>query len=231
MPIEAISIMYVGVGFLLVLLFCKALEIVVERAATLFVGKKKDIIDLLRMEINALNIKFDALRIKLDGQLDALKIEVNALDRKVESTAKVIEQLSLGPALPTLSRGMLVDNSSSDGQLVPEDTWTRDTLVSNASIAPTIDDSSSHDTWDRDTLVSNGSIAPTIDDSSSHDTWTRDILVSDASITRTSSQVKSEDEPSSLSRLATTLSPDVRLVSERATSRWSGIRFTRESGH
>ena len=40
MPIESMSILYLGVGFLFVVLFCKALEIIVERATILFVSKK-----------------------------------------------------------------------------------------------------------------------------------------------------------------------------------------------
>ena len=80
------------------------------------------------MELNELNIKIDALRIKLDGNLDALKIEVNALNSKLKSTAT--EQLSLVPASPT---PMLEDTRGNS-----ENTWIRDALVSETSIAPTI---------------------------------------------------------------------------------------------
>jgi hypothetical protein len=200
MPIEAISIMYVGVGFLLIVLFCKALEIVVERAVTLFVGKKKDVIDLLRMELNALNKKIDALRIELDGKLDALKIEVNALNSKLESMPT--ERLSL---VPTSQTPTLEDTWGNNG-----DTWTRDALASETSITPTVCESTSNETWTRDTLVSHAPITPTIDQGTSNDTWTRD------------AGDKSVVEPSSLSRLAVTLSPGSRLVSKRAISRRSG---------
>ena len=196
MPIESMSILYLGVGFLFVVLFCKALEIIVDRATILFVGKKdvrvtslfvdeKDVIDLFRMELNELNIKIDALRIKLDGNLDALKIEVNALNSKLESTAT--EQLSLVPASPT---PMLEDTWGNS-----ENTWIRDALVSETSIAPTIDEFTSNDTWTRDTPVSDATTAPTISQVTSNDTWTRD--VGDKSVV----------EPSSLSPLAATPSP------------------------
>jgi hypothetical protein len=209
MPIESTSILYLGVGFLFVVLFCKALEIIVERATILFVGKKdvrvtslfvgeKDVIDLFRMELNELNIKIDALRIKLDGNFDALKLEVNALNSKLESTAT--EQLSLVPASPTLE----------DTWGNSENTWIRDALVSETSIAPTIGEFTSNDTWTRDTPVSDATTAPTISQVTSNDTWTRD--VGDKSVV----------EPSSLSPLAATPSPPLLLVSKRAISRRSG---------
>lgn len=205
MPIESMSILYLGVGFLFVVLFCKALEIIVERATILFVGKKKDVrvtslfvgedvIDLFRMELNELNIKIDALRIKLDGNLDALKIEVNALNSKLESTAT--EQLSLVQASPT---PMLEDTGGNS-----KNTWIRDALVSETSIAPTIDESTSNDTWTRDTPVSDATTAPTISEVTSNDTWTRD--VGDKSVV----------EPSSLSPLAATPSPSKRAISRRS---------------
>src|SRR5262245_19314093 len=153
MPIESTSILYVGVGFLVVVLFCKAFEIIVERATILFVGKKKvrvtslfidekDVIDSLRTELNELNIKIDALRIKLDGNFDALKIEVNALNNKLESTARMTEQSSLLQALPT----PIVEDTRGNG----EDTWTRDALVNETSMAPAIGESTSKDVWTRD---------------------------------------------------------------------------------
>ena len=205
MPIESMSILYLGVGFLFVVLFCKALEIIVERATILFVGKKEvrvtslfvgenDVIDLFRMELNELNIKIDALRIKLDGNLDALKIEVNALNSKLELTAT--EQLSLVPASQT---PMLEDTWGNS-----ENTWIRDAPVSETSIAPTIDKSTSNDTWTRDRPVSDATTAPTISQVTSNDTWTRD--VGDKSVV----------EPSSLSALAATPSPSKRAISRRS---------------
>jgi len=64
--------------------------------------------------------------------LDALKNEVNALNSKLESTATV--QLGLVPASPTPMREDTWGNS--------ENTWVRDALVSETSIAPTIDEPS-----------------------------------------------------------------------------------------
>jgi hypothetical protein len=178
MPIESISILYVGVGFLFVVLFCKAVEIIVERATTLFVGKKevrvtslfvdeKDVIDLFRTGLNELNTKINALRIKLDGNLDALKVEVNALNSKLESTARMTEQSTVMPASPM---PMLEDTWGNS-----EDTWTCGALVSETSIAPTIGESTSNDTWTRDTAVSDAPIVPTISQVTSNDTFTRDV--------------------------------------------------------
>ena len=161
MPIESISILYFGVWFLFVVLFCKALEIIVERAKSLFVGKnevrvtslfvdEKDVIDLFRTGLNELNIKVNALRIKLDGDLDALKIEVNALNTKLESTARMTEQSSV---MPASAIPMLEDTWGNS-----EDTWTRGALVSETSIAPTIGESTSNETWTRDTVVSDAPI-------------------------------------------------------------------------
>jgi len=178
MPIESISVLYVGVGFLFVVLFCKALEIIVERATSLFVGKtevrvtslfvdENEVIDLFRTGLNELNIKINALRIKLDGNLDALKVEVNALNSKLESTARMTEQSTVMPASPMPMLEDTWDNS--------EDTWTRGALVSETSIAPTIGESTSNDTWARDTAVSDAPIVPTISQVTSNDTFTRDV--------------------------------------------------------
>ena len=131
MPIESISILYVGVGFLFVVLFGKALEIIVRRATSLFVGKKdvlvtnlfvgeKDL-DLFRMELNELNIKIDALRIKL---------------------SRMNEQSSLLQPLPI---PMVEDPRGNN-----EDTWSRDALVNETSIAPTIGESTSNNPGARD---------------------------------------------------------------------------------
>jgi hypothetical protein len=175
MPIEAISILYVGVGFLLVVLFCKALEIIVERATILFVGKKdvrvtslfvrEQDVDLF-IELNELNIKIDALRIKLN----ALKLEVNALNSKLESLPR--EQLSLMPASAV---PMLKDTCGNS-----EDTSNLGALVSETSIAPTIGESTSDNTWTRNTLVSDAPITPTSSQPVSNDTWTRDVDKSDS---------------------------------------------------
>ena len=155
MPAESISILYVGVGFLFAALFCKALEIIVERATSLFVAKTEvrvtslfvdDKDDLFRTGLNELNIKINALGIKLDGSLDALKIEVNALNSKLESTARMTEQSSAVGVSPTPMRENTWGNS--------EDTWTRGALVSETSIAPTIGESTSNNTWTRDPVVS-----------------------------------------------------------------------------
>ena len=158
MPIEWL---YLGVGFLFAVLFCKAVEIIVERARSLFVGKS-DVIDLylFKMELNALNKKIDALRIKLDS----LKIGVNALNTKLDSLSR--KQLSLVPASP----GSMLEYTTGNS----EDTWTRDALVSETSIAPTVGDATPDDTWTRDTLVSDAPIVPTISQPDLNPTWTRD---------------------------------------------------------
>jgi hypothetical protein len=176
MPIESTSILYIGVGFLFVVLICKILEIIVERATILFVGKKKDVrvtslfvgekdvIDLFRMELNELNIKIDAVRIKLDG--------MNAPNSKLESTARMTERSSLLQALPT----PMVEDTTGNSK----DTWTRDALVNETSIAPSIGESTSNDTWTRGTGVSDAPITPTISQVTSNDTYTRDVGKNDS---------------------------------------------------
>jgi hypothetical protein len=131
MPIEWL---YLGVGFLVVVLFCKALEIIVDRATSQFFGKN-DVLNLnvLRMELNAVNKEIDGLRIIHEGKLDALEIEVNTLNSKLESMPA--KWLSLVPTSP-----MQKDTGGKS-----EDTWTRD----ETSIAPTIAASTSNDTWTR----------------------------------------------------------------------------------
>ena len=214
MPAEPMALLYVGVGFLFIVLFCKALEIIVERVTSLFVGKKdvrikslfvdeKNVIDLFRVELHELNIKINALRIELDGKRDALKIEVNARNSKLGSIPS--EQLSLVPASPTPILENPWDNS--------EDTWALGALVSETSIAPTIDEPASNDTWSRNTPVSDAPIAPTTCQVTSNDTWARGV------------GDKTALEPSSSSRLAETLSPGSRRVSKRAISRRNGRAF------
>ena len=98
---ESMSILYIAAGFLFVILFGKALELLVERAAPFFVGKKNGK-DLLRNQQNALNIKIDALKIKLD----ALLCEFHALDTKVETmSSQMAQQLSIVPNSSTFSEG------------------------------------------------------------------------------------------------------------------------------
>ena len=59
--------LYFAAGFLFLILFGKALQLLVERSLPFFVGKKTSDYDLLRIEQNALNIKIDALKMKLDA--------------------------------------------------------------------------------------------------------------------------------------------------------------------
>ena len=139
MPIE--SIVALVVLFLVGLLFCKAVEIIVEPVRTVFVGDEIDVIELVRIEVRALHIKVDAIWKKLDD----FEIERDELKTKPESTAALTQQLSIVPALPTTAQGM------------PEDTWERGEVTPLCDelviAAPTIDQSSSSDTWTRDTSV------------------------------------------------------------------------------
>ena len=137
MPIESIATLVVL--FLIGLVFCKALEFIVERARSF--GHETAVSDLLRNELRILHIKVDAVW----KNLDDVKIELNEIKTKLESTAAMTEQLIIVPASPTTVHE------------APEDTWERgeftplhDELVTTAS---TIEQSTSEDTWTRDAGV------------------------------------------------------------------------------
>lgn len=135
MKIDSVALMFLVLMALVGLLFCKAVEFVVDWATRGF-GKKIDPIDLLRMELNGLNIKIDAF----GNKLDYLKTEVNAVKAKLGSLEKLTEQHGFVPA--SRSSGM------------SEDTWQRSELVQDEPIstAPTMR-STSADSWTRDTGV------------------------------------------------------------------------------
>jgi hypothetical protein len=167
MKIESTAILYLAIMFFLAVLFCKTLEIVVEWARRFFVGTN-DAIDLIKIELNALNIKIDALQTKFHGKLDVLRTEMDGLNNKAQWVAT--EQLSVAPDSPM----PMLEDAYSNG----EDTWIRDVRANEASTAPTIPTSPSENTWMRDAVdketVEND--RPMILTSTSKDTWTRDIV-------------------------------------------------------
>src|SRR5262249_46122660 len=160
MPIESISIMYVAVGFLFVVLFCKALEIIVVRATGLIAGNKTNAINQLRIEF------------------DALKMEIKGLKTELEVTAhstKMAAHASLVPASPTTYQVLQDAAWSRDvgGRLIQEDTWSRVERINNTPITPVVGQSTSDDTWTRDELLGGMSITSTIDNVTSENSWTR----------------------------------------------------------
>jgi hypothetical protein len=160
MRIEAIAILYLGVGFLLVVLFCKALEIIVERAATLFVGKKKDPIDLLRIELGAIKTEIMPVVTELQAISTKMKIELEAIATQI-----------------TELRGRV---SISPSQVAQADTWQRGNSESQPlqGYASSANDQNQEAT--RDKPEDDTSIVPTIDQSIERDTWTRDVDKSDS---------------------------------------------------
>ena len=193
MPTESLSILYLGIGLLFVVLMGLAVQTIAERSTNLRVGQKKDAVNLLRSELDALKAPADLnglhlnlLRPELDvlkadlnalhlnllrPELEALKADLNALKTKLEMvtySTKLTEHPSLVPVSSTTSQ-LLLDDTWSQGN-----TWSRDEPVSDASIVPTVDQSSPGDTWTRDERISDFSVAPTVSRSTNEDTWTRD---------------------------------------------------------
>ena len=128
-----------------------------------------DAIDLIKIELNAINIKIDALQIKFDGKLDVLRTEMDGLNTKAQWVAS--EQLSVAPDSPM----PMLEDAYSNG----EDTWIRDVHASEASTVPTISASPSENTWMRDAVDKENverNNRPTILTPTSKDTWTRDIV-------------------------------------------------------
>jgi predicted PurR-regulated permease PerM len=78
MKIESTAILYLSVMFFLAILLCKTFELVIEQARKFF-ANGSDYIDPVKTELNTLNSKTDALRIKFESKLDVLKNEINAL--------------------------------------------------------------------------------------------------------------------------------------------------------
>ena len=153
MPIESLSIMYLGIGVLFAVFMCVAVQTIAERTTKLRVGQKKDAVNLLR------------------PQPDALKADVNALKTKLEMvrySTKLTEHPNLVPVPPTTSQ-LLLEETWSRGN-----TWSGDEPVSDASIIPTADQSPPGDTWTRDERISDFSVPPTVSRSTNEDTWIRD---------------------------------------------------------
>ena len=172
MPAESISILYLGIALLFVVLMGLAVQTIAERSTNLRVGQKKDAVNLLRPELDALKADLDGLHLNLlRPELDALKAEIDALKTKVEMvthSTNLTEHPSLVP-VPSTTSQLLLDDTWSQGN-----TWSRHEPVSDASIVPTVDQSSPGDTWTRDERVSDFSVAPTVSRSTNEDTWTRD---------------------------------------------------------
>src|SRR5689334_23921072 len=97
MKIESTAILYIGIMFLLALLFCKTVEVVVERTRRIFVGTN-DALEPIKMELNALNIKIDGLQLRFDSKFDALQAEIDAVNAK--AVPRGTEQLSVVPDSP-----------------------------------------------------------------------------------------------------------------------------------
>jgi hypothetical protein len=153
MPIEAISILYVGVGFLLVVLFCKALEIIVERAATLFVGKKKDPIDQLRIELGAIKTEIEtelqAISTKMKTELDEITTQITELTARV-SISPITSQVAQADTWPRgNSESQPLQGYASTGNDQNQEA-TRDEPAGDTSLVPMIDQSTAGDTWTRD---------------------------------------------------------------------------------
>jgi len=177
MPIEAISIMYVGVGFLLIVLFCKALEIVVERATILFVSKKdvrvtslfldeKDAIDLLRMELGPIKTEIMAVETELQAISTKMKTELEAIATQITELKGLV---SISPITNQVAQADTWSRGNSESQ--PEQGYassrndqnqeaTRDEPEGDTSLVPTIDQSTAGDTWTRD-AGKNDSVANT----------------------------------------------------------------------
>jgi hypothetical protein len=115
--------------FVVAVWFCK---IVVERARNAF-ARNNDDIDSVKTALHALNTKTNALQI----EFDVLKTEMIAL--KIKTQPAKYAQNSSTPILK-------------DAHANVEDTWTRDTRVSEASIAPMMPPSAFDDIWPRDVV-------------------------------------------------------------------------------
>ena len=80
MPTESLSILYLGIGLLFVVLMGLAVQTIAERSTNLRVGQKKDAVNLLRSELDALKADLNGLHLNLlRPELDVLKADLNAL--------------------------------------------------------------------------------------------------------------------------------------------------------
>ena len=172
MPVESISVLYLGIGLLFVVLMGLAVQTIAEQTKKLSVGKKKDAVTLLGSELDALKADLKAHHLNLlRPELDALKADLNALKTKLETvtySTKLTEHPSLVP-VPSTTSQLLLEDTWSQGN-----TWTRDEPLSDASIIPTVDQSPPGDTWTRDERTSDFSVPPTVSRSTNEDTWIRD---------------------------------------------------------
>jgi hypothetical protein len=111
------SMIHIALGFLCVLLICKALSIVIERRKTPPAGGEKDSIEGLRHKV------------------EALQIEVSALKAQIQKLAcsDKLEQVSLMPAF--LATSQMDFRHTADDQTILED---RDALVNQTSMASSI---------------------------------------------------------------------------------------------
>ena len=172
MPVELTSILYLGIGLLFVVLMGLAVQTIAERTKKLGLGKKKDAVNLLRSELDALKADLNAHHLNLlRPELDALKADLNALKTKLVTVAystKPTEHPSLVPVPPATSQQLLEDTWSQGN------TWSRDEPVSGAPIIPAVDQSLPGDTWTRDERPGDFSVPPTVSRSTNEDTWIRD---------------------------------------------------------
>ena len=172
MPVELISILYLGIGLLFVVLMGLAVQTIAERTKKLGLGKKKDAVTLLGSELDALKADLKAHHLNLlRPELDALKADLNALKTKLETatySTKLTEHPSLVP-VPSATSQQLLEDTWSQGN-----TWSRDEPVSDAPIIPAVDQSLPGDTWTRDERTSDFSVPPTVSRSTNEDTWIRD---------------------------------------------------------
>lgn len=135
---EAIAIVYIATGTLFVILFGKALQVLVERTQYFWGGKKTRENELLRIEQNALNIKIDALVRKLD----TLRSDFHALRSKVDAIpTQLPDQLSIVPTSET--RWPEAEIKSAE-----QNTWARLAAVER-SVTRTTNEHTSGDTWTR----------------------------------------------------------------------------------
>jgi hypothetical protein len=171
MPIQSISVMYLGIGILFAVLLCVAVQAVVEQTTKLLVSEKIDPVNLLRPELEALKADLNALHLnRLGPELDGVKTDVNTLTTKLEMVTYSMRERA---NLATTSRALSEDTWSrdnSESQSIQQDPGSRGELATDI---PTLGQSVSGDTWTRDEPPTDVSLVPTISHSTDEDTWTR----------------------------------------------------------
>ena len=130
MPIE-----YIGIGFLLAVLGL-VVQTMVKQTRHLLVGKKKDPINLLRIELGAIKIEISTLETELQAISTKMKTELEGISTQVTELTRLV---SISPITSGVAEA---------------GTWSRGNSESQAaqgySIVPTIDQSTAGDTWTRD---------------------------------------------------------------------------------